>query len=95
MEVPRGVKIRKKSKHEKCSPRGVSVEGFSPFPKILTFEIPQFFKILDFRFQCYGYPREAKSDAATQLPLLDLPRLVGQVLAVDAARRGMMEGSPE
>jgi 2-dehydro-3-deoxyphosphooctonate aldolase (KDO 8-P synthase) len=40
-------------------------------------------------------PREAKSDAATQLPLLDLPRLVGQVLAVDAARRGMMEGSPE
>jgi len=39
-------------------------------------------------------PAKAKSDAATQLPLLELPRLLGQVLAIDAARRAMMEGAP-
>ncbi len=39
-------------------------------------------------------PPHAKSDAATQLPLIELPRLLGQVLAMDAARRAMMEASP-
>jgi 2-dehydro-3-deoxyphosphooctonate aldolase (KDO 8-P synthase) len=39
-------------------------------------------------------PGSAKSDAATQLPLEELPRLVKEVLAVDAARRAVMEGSP-
>jgi len=37
-------------------------------------------------------PAQAKSDAATQLPLERLPRLLVQVLAVDAARRAVMEG---
>ncbi len=40
-------------------------------------------------------PAKAKSDADTQLQLVDLPELVKQVLAVDAARRAVMEGSPE
>ncbi len=38
-------------------------------------------------------PARAKSDAATQLPLEDLPHLLTQVLAVDGARRAVMEGS--
>jgi 2-dehydro-3-deoxyphosphooctonate aldolase (KDO 8-P synthase) len=40
-------------------------------------------------------PSKAKSDRETQLPLVDLPGLLKQVLAVDAARRAVMEGSPE
>ena len=40
-------------------------------------------------------PAGAKSDADTQLPLEELPGLVKQVLAVGAARRAVMEGSPE
>ena len=40
-------------------------------------------------------PSKAKSDRETQLPLVDLPALLKQVLAVDAARRAVMEGSPE
>ncbi len=39
-------------------------------------------------------PPTAKSDRETQLPLRELPALVKQVLAVDAARRSIMEGSP-
>jgi 2-dehydro-3-deoxyphosphooctonate aldolase (KDO 8-P synthase) len=40
-------------------------------------------------------PSKAKSDGETQLPLVDLPALLKQVLSVDAARRAVMEGSPE
>jgi 2-dehydro-3-deoxyphosphooctonate aldolase (KDO 8-P synthase) len=40
-------------------------------------------------------PAKAKSDADTQLPLVDLPTVLKQVLAIDAARRAVMEGSPE
>jgi len=40
-------------------------------------------------------PEEAKSDRDTQLPVSDLPTLLKQVLAVDAARRAVMERSPE
>ena len=40
-------------------------------------------------------PAQAKSDSETQLPLAELPELLKQVLAVDAARRAAMEGSPE
>ena len=40
-------------------------------------------------------PSQARSDAETQVPLQDLPALLKQVLAVDAARRAVMEGSPE
>ncbi len=40
-------------------------------------------------------PANAKSDAETQLPLAELPGLLKQVLAADAARRAVMEGSPE
>lgn len=40
-------------------------------------------------------PATAKSDPQTQLPLAELPSLLKQVLAVDAARRAVMEGSPE
>ncbi len=40
-------------------------------------------------------PGSARSDAETQLRLEELPGLVKQVLAVDAARRAVMEGSPE
>ncbi len=39
-------------------------------------------------------PAQAKSDRETQLPLAELPELLKQVLAVDAARRAAMEGSP-
>jgi 2-dehydro-3-deoxyphosphooctonate aldolase (KDO 8-P synthase) len=39
-------------------------------------------------------PAQAKSDSDTQLPLAELPELLKQVLAVDAARRAVMEGSP-
>ncbi len=37
-------------------------------------------------------PAQAKSDAATQLPLEQLPRLLVQVLAIDAARRAVTKG---
>jgi 2-dehydro-3-deoxyphosphooctonate aldolase (KDO 8-P synthase) len=40
-------------------------------------------------------PTQARSDPATQLPLEQLPRLLTQVLAVDAARRAIMEGRPQ
>ncbi len=40
-------------------------------------------------------PAEAKSDRDTQLSLAELPALLKQVLTVDAARRAIMEGSPE
>jgi len=40
-------------------------------------------------------PAQAKSDSETQLPLAELPELLKQVLAVEAARRAVMEGSPE
>ncbi|MBE9565735.1 MAG: 3-deoxy-8-phosphooctulonate synthase, partial [Proteobacteria bacterium] len=40
-------------------------------------------------------PATAKSDQETQLPLAELPSLLKQVLALDAARRAVMEGSPE
>ncbi len=40
-------------------------------------------------------PAQAKSDRDTQLPLAELPELLKQVLAVAAARRAVMEGSPE
>ena len=40
-------------------------------------------------------PAKAKSDAETQLPLEELPALLKEVLAVDAARKAVMEGSPE
>lgn len=40
-------------------------------------------------------PAQAKSDRDTQWPLLELPALLKQALAVDAARRAVMEGSPE
>jgi len=40
-------------------------------------------------------PTQAKSDRDTQLPLAELPELLKQVLAVDGARRAVMEGSPE
>ena len=48
-------------------------------------------------------PAEAKSDRDTQLPLADLPTLLKQVLAVEAARRAVLacppalrrEGSPQ
>ena len=40
-------------------------------------------------------PAQAKSDRDTQLPLAELPELLKQVLAVEAARRAVMEGSPE
>jgi 2-dehydro-3-deoxyphosphooctonate aldolase (KDO 8-P synthase) len=40
-------------------------------------------------------PASAKSDADTQLPLEALPTLLKQVLAVDAARRAIMEGAPQ
>ena len=39
-------------------------------------------------------PADAKSDAETQLPLAELPGFLKQVLAADAARRAVMEGSP-
>lgn len=39
-------------------------------------------------------PAKAKSDSDTQLPLIELPTLLKQVLAVDAARRAVMEGVP-
>jgi 2-dehydro-3-deoxyphosphooctonate aldolase (KDO 8-P synthase) len=38
-------------------------------------------------------PSKARSDRDTQLPLVELPTLLKQVLAVDAARRAVMEGS--
>jgi len=40
-------------------------------------------------------PDSARSDAKTQLPVADLPELLKQVLAVAAARRAIMEGSPK
>lgn len=40
-------------------------------------------------------PEHAKSDAQTQLPLIELADLLKQALAVDAARRAIMEGSPQ
>ena len=40
-------------------------------------------------------PATAKSDQGTQLPLAELPSLLKQVLALDAARRAVMEGRPE
>jgi 2-dehydro-3-deoxyphosphooctonate aldolase (KDO 8-P synthase) len=40
-------------------------------------------------------PDSARSDAKTQLPAADLPELLKQVLAVAAARRAIMEGSPK
>jgi len=40
-------------------------------------------------------PAEAKSDRQTQLPLEELPGLLKQVLAVDAARRAVMERAPK
>jgi 2-dehydro-3-deoxyphosphooctonate aldolase (KDO 8-P synthase) len=40
-------------------------------------------------------PARAKSDKATQLPIVELPTLLKQALAVDAARRAVMEGSPD
>jgi 2-dehydro-3-deoxyphosphooctonate aldolase (KDO 8-P synthase) len=40
-------------------------------------------------------PASARSDPDTQLPLVDLPTVLKQVLVVDAARRAAMEGSPE
>ena len=40
-------------------------------------------------------PAQAGSDRETQLPLSDLPALLTQVLAVDAARRAAMEGAPK
>jgi len=40
-------------------------------------------------------PDSARSDAKTQLPVTDLPELLKQVLAVAAARRAIMEGSPK
>jgi 2-dehydro-3-deoxyphosphooctonate aldolase (KDO 8-P synthase) len=39
-------------------------------------------------------PEEAGSDKQTQLPLAELPALLAQVLAIDAARRAVMEGAP-
>jgi len=39
-------------------------------------------------------PASARSDAETQIPLADLPVLLKQVLAIAAARRAIMEGSP-
>jgi 2-dehydro-3-deoxyphosphooctonate aldolase (KDO 8-P synthase) len=39
-------------------------------------------------------PAHAKSDAATQLPVQALPAVLTGVLAVDAARRAVMEGRP-
>lgn len=39
-------------------------------------------------------PGKAKSDRDTQLPLVELPTLLKHVLAVDAARRAVAEGSP-
>jgi 2-dehydro-3-deoxyphosphooctonate aldolase (KDO 8-P synthase) len=39
-------------------------------------------------------PSKARSDRDTQLPLVELPTLVKHVLAVDAARRAVMEASP-
>jgi 2-dehydro-3-deoxyphosphooctonate aldolase (KDO 8-P synthase) len=39
-------------------------------------------------------PASAKSDPETQVPLEEFPSLVKQVLAIDAARRAVMEGSP-
>jgi len=40
-------------------------------------------------------PGEAQSDRDTQLPVAQLPTLLKEVLAVDAARRAAMEGSPQ
>jgi len=40
-------------------------------------------------------PAKARSDPETQLPVEELPSVVKQVLAVDAARRAVMEGSPQ
>ncbi|MBN1631656.1 MAG: 3-deoxy-8-phosphooctulonate synthase, partial [Thermoleophilia bacterium] len=40
-------------------------------------------------------PAEARSDRDTQLPVSQLPILLKEVLAVDAARRAIMEGSPQ
>jgi 2-dehydro-3-deoxyphosphooctonate aldolase (KDO 8-P synthase) len=40
-------------------------------------------------------PAKAESDRETQVPLEQFPTLLKQVLAVDAARRAVMEGSPE
>jgi 2-dehydro-3-deoxyphosphooctonate aldolase (KDO 8-P synthase) len=39
-------------------------------------------------------PARARSDPETQVPLRDLPELVKEVLAMAAARRAVMEGSP-
>ena len=39
-------------------------------------------------------PEEAGSDKQNQLPLAELPALLAQVLAIDAARRAVMEGAP-
>jgi len=39
-------------------------------------------------------PGEAGSDRQSQLPLDQLPALLTQVLAIDAARRAVMEGAP-
>jgi 2-dehydro-3-deoxyphosphooctonate aldolase (KDO 8-P synthase) len=39
-------------------------------------------------------PEEAGSDKQTQLPLAELPALLTEVLAIDAARRAVMEGAP-
>jgi len=39
-------------------------------------------------------PARAGSDRETQAPLAELPTLLKQVLAIDAARRAIMEGSP-
>jgi 2-dehydro-3-deoxyphosphooctonate aldolase (KDO 8-P synthase) len=40
-------------------------------------------------------PASARSDQETQIPLEDAPTLLKQALAVDAARRAVMEGGPE
>lgn len=40
-------------------------------------------------------PAEAKSDRDTQLPIADLPTLLKQVLAVEAARRAIVEERPQ
>ena len=44
--------------------------------------------------EVHPHPEQAGSDRETQLPLAELPALLAQVLAVDAARRAIMEGAP-
>jgi 2-dehydro-3-deoxyphosphooctonate aldolase (KDO 8-P synthase) len=48
-----------------------------------------------FFVEVHPNPAGAKSDRDTQLPLDDLPALLKQVLAIDAARRAIMEGAPQ